>query len=105
MLPTFAALLEVSDKEPTSIPAIWATALVLGALGYAAARWHRWAALPFLLLQGVGVWAVTLELRDPFVGPAMLREGGHALPYHLYTATGLAALLPIIGAVWPKRAV
>src|SRR5688500_13278851 len=100
-----ALLLEVGDKVPTSVPQIWVTAVVLGVVGFVAARWHWWAAIPFVALQAIGLWAVSGELNDPFVGPAMLHEGGPALPTHLCVAAGFAAGLAILGAALRKRAV
>ncbi|HEX3158946.1 MAG TPA: hypothetical protein VHQ45_10545 [Gemmatimonadaceae bacterium] len=101
--PVVAILLEVMDKEP-GIPALWLWAVGLGALGFAAGRWRRWAALPFVLLITLLSWAMLGELQDPFVGPAMPREAGRSYPWHLTVSAVIGVGLAIAGMVFPKRA-
>jgi hypothetical protein len=96
-------LLEVMDKE-TTVLGMWLGGLSYGGLAFLASRWRRWAALPFLVIILLGAVAVWSELRDPFVGPAILREAGEAYPWHLAVSTAIASALAISGIVLPKRA-
>jgi hypothetical protein len=100
---SFVLLLEVMDKEPT-ILGLWLGGVTLGFLAFLAARWRRWAALPFLAIALLSAAAVWMELRDPFVGPAILREAGRSYPWHLAISTGIAAVLALAGMALPKRA-
>ncbi len=96
-------LLEVMDKEP-GITGFWASAAVLGILGYLLARRRWWWALPILVLltaSFIGTWS---EWTDPFVGPAIAVEAGRFYGYHLIASTMLAAGATVAGMVWPKRA-
>jgi hypothetical protein len=91
------AVLEVMDKEPP----LWLFLLYsfsLGATGMLLARRRPILCSPFIALVLVGVFALYLELRDAFVGEAILREGGFA-----YIAScGFAILagigMPLFGA-------
>ena len=95
------ALREVSDKEPTSIPWMWASALTIGAVGYLAARWRWWMAIPFVLLAITSAWAFyTDSLSDRFIGPAIFTESGSAhYMWHWAATTALLALFPAAGAI------
>jgi hypothetical protein len=100
---SFAVLLEGMDKEPT-ILGLWFGGVTFGLLAFLAARWRRWAALRFLAVVLLGAAAVWMELRDPFVGPAILREAGRSYPWHLAISTGIASVLALAGMALPKRA-
>jgi hypothetical protein len=84
-------LAEVADKEPT-LPHIWCLAVIFSVSGLFLCRWRAASAL--LALLPAAIWAIALisELRDPFVGPAMIRELGRG-----YVAQAdLAALIPLL---------
>jgi hypothetical protein len=93
-------LLEVMDKEP-SIAALWVSAIVLGVAGLILARWRRLAGLAVALVLGLAFAGTFLDLRDPFVGPAMLREAGRLYPLHLYASTALGIAL-IMAGMWHR---
>lgn len=89
----FAAItvFEVMDKEPP----LWLFplySLSMGATGMLLARRRPILCSPFIALVLVGVFALYLELRDTFVGEAILREGGFA-----YIASCGFAILAGIG--------
>jgi hypothetical protein len=84
-------LAEVSDKV-TRLPVLflWSAALVL--LAWALIRKKKWLAI---LPAGFGALfavAATAEVRDPFVGPAIITELGHSYVAFAY----LSAALPFI---------
>lgn len=95
-------ILEVLDKEPT-LRAIWGAALLLGFLGFVAARFRRWLALPALTLVGIAVWTQLGDLLDPHVGPAIMEEAGQWYVAQAGAAIALAVILCVLGLV-PKRA-
>ena len=47
---------------------------------------------------------ITDELRDPYVGPAILKEAGHRYFVGAYLAAALAILLPLLGLALRFRA-
>jgi hypothetical protein len=97
-----AIILEVMDKVAT-VPGLWLGGITYGSVAFLAARWRRWAALPFLAIVLVGAGAVWMELQDPFVGPAILREAGEGYPWHLAISTSIAVVLALAGMVIPKQ--
>jgi hypothetical protein len=96
MFPVLAAF-EVMDKEP---PAwlILLSFLSTGAVGMLVARRRPILCLPFISVVLLGAFAIYLELRDPYVGDAILSEGG--LTY--IVSCGFAILagigMPLLGA-------
>ena len=99
---TFTPILaEVSDKEPT-VAVIWCVAALVAFAGFSLCRWRRLAAI--FVLPFVAVWAfgITSEVRDPFVGPAILHELGRGYVVQAY----LAALIPFVFVTigfWRRR--
>ena len=100
--PVLTVALEVMDKQ-LGVPTLWTAGIVLGALGLLAARWRRWAALPFVLALAVLGAAALSELRDPTVGTDILREAGRGYPWHLAASMSLGIALAVAGAIFPKR--
>ena len=96
-------MLEVMDKAPT-LRAIWGAAVLLGVVGYVAARFRRWLVLPALALVGLATWTELGELLDPQVGPAIMREAGMWYVAQAGAAVALAVILCVLGLL-PKRAV
>jgi hypothetical protein len=96
-------LLEVMDKE-ASLAWLWFVSFLLGVGGFVVARYrHRWL-LVIIPLALVLAWIQISEVRDPFVGPDILREAGHTYVVQSYLAVSIAVVLPLIGAlVWRKR--
>ena len=88
---TFA---EVMDKEPA---AIWLLGwgIGLGLVAWLAIRWNRWLSILFAPLAILALLGLTSEIRDSYVGPAILHEAGYS-----YVASGwLAGVLPLIGCL------
>jgi len=94
-------VLEVMDKEPT-LRTVWGAALLLGVVGFAAARFRRWLVLPALAVIAFLAYSQLSELADPVVGPAIIQEAGRGYLIHSYAAVPLAVLLSVLGLV-PKR--
>jgi hypothetical protein len=95
------AVFEVMDKEPP-LWLFWLCSLSIGATGMLLARRRPILCAPFISLILLGAFAFYLELRDAYVGEAILREGG--LPYILGCAfatlagIGMAVLGAFVGA-------
>jgi len=97
-------VLEVMDKEPTLL-VVWGAAILLGVVGYAAARFRRWLVLPVLLLIAFLAWSQLGELTDPFVGPAIIQEAGRGYLIQSCAALALAVILCVLGLAPRRRAV
>jgi len=97
-------VLGVMDKEPT-LRAIWGAAVLLGFVGFAAARFRRWLVLPALILIAIVAWSRLGELADPIVGPAIVREAGRGYLIQSCAAVALAVILSVLGLVPKRRAV
>ena len=95
-------ILEMLGKEP-SLRALWGGAILLGLVGFVAARFRRWLALPALALVALAAWTQLGELLDPRVGPVIMREAGQWYVAQAGAAVALAVILCVLGAV-PKRA-
>lgn len=95
------ALLEVMDKELT-VPRLWAIGAVGGLVGYVAGRWRPWAAIPVAMLLAFFAASAITELRDQFVGPAVIVEAGRAYPFQLGAAFSVGFILTAAG-VWVHR--
>jgi hypothetical protein len=50
--------------------------VVFGVAGFSAGLWRRWAAVLVLIAIALFTGNVAIELRDPFVGPAIWAEAG-----------------------------
>lgn len=90
--------LEVMDKEPR-LAVVVVLSLLLGAAGFALARRHPLTSVPSLLVLLVGILAVTEELRDPAVGPAIRSEAGAIYAPVAVGALCSAALMVLRGAM------
>jgi hypothetical protein len=87
-------LAEVSDKVPT-IAGIWLFAAVISLLCLFASAWRRRAALVALPLIALWAFIITSEVRDPYVGPAIVAELGRGYVTQAY----IAAIAPVIFVV------
>ena len=97
-------LFEVMDKEP-SLVEIWITTLILGVGGFFLVKYRYWFLPVVLAIATLLAWAHHSELRDPSVGPDIIREAGYNYVVHSYLAMAITLLLPIIGAIvkWKRR--
>jgi hypothetical protein len=93
VLPIGPALLlfEVMDKEPP----LAQTAIlycVLAVAGFLLAQKRWWFGLAVLPVVALFAWADVSELRDPFVGPAIVREAGllHVVLWYVLILASIA---------------
>jgi hypothetical protein len=88
---TFTPILaEVSDKVPT-IGGIWLFAAVISLVCLFASAWRRRAVLVALPLIALWAFIITSEVRDPYVGPAIVSELGRGYVTQAY----IAAIVPV----------
>jgi hypothetical protein len=90
-------LLEVMDKELT-VPQTVAYAVPLGLIGFLAARWRAWLALPVLAILVIIADTVASELADSAVRAAILQEAGPYYAVQVFGLLGAAALATLAGA-------
>lgn len=95
-------ILEMLGKEP-SLRALWGGAILLGVVGFVAARFRRWLAIPALALVAVAAWTQLGELLDPRVGPAIMEDAGQWYVAQAGAAVAFAVILCVLGLA-PKRA-
>jgi hypothetical protein len=95
---------EVMDKEPSLFGlALWYG--VLCALAYLASRIRWWLGLLLLPVIGIsGFFGNIAEVRDPFIGPAILQEAGKRYVTLSYAMLLTAIAFPIIAALRRRKA-
>jgi hypothetical protein len=96
-MPVALAAFEVMDKEPP----LWLISLGCfgaGAIGMLAARRRPVLCAPFVAVVLLVAFALYLELRDPFVGPSIVREGGFAYLAGCGVALLAGVGMPLFGA-------
>ena len=95
-------LFEVMDKEP---PLAQRAILygVLSVAGWLLARKRWWLGLLVLPIVAVFAWVGVGELNDPFVGPAIIEEGGllHVLVWYAFILAGVG--VPVLTAAMARR--
>src|SRR2546426_12585339 len=89
-------ILEVMDKEP-ALRTVWGAALLLGLVGFLAARFRRWLVLPALGVIGFLAYWQLSELADPAVGPAIIQEAGRGYLIQSCAAVVVAGLVSGVG--------
>ena len=72
-------------------------------LGIAAAAIRWWASLIIVAVATLFSIAMFLEIRDPFVGPAIRREAGAGYVLQVYTAAVAAVGIPLLATAVAKR--
>jgi hypothetical protein len=91
---------EVGDKEP-SLVALWCIAVALTAIGFLVSRRRRAFLLLLAPLAATWGWAVVQELRDPYVGPAIVEELGRSYVIQAYVALVLPFAFMGLGLCLP----
>src|SRR2546430_13367385 len=94
-------ILEVMDKEP-ALRTVWGAALLLGLVGFLAARFRRWLVLPTLGVIGVLAYWQLSELADAAVRPAIIQEAGRGYLIPSCPPVAVAGLVSVVG-VGPAR--
>src|SRR3989454_12555798 len=94
-------ILEVMDKEP-ALRTVWGAALLLGLVGFLAARFRRWLVLPALGVIGFLAYWQFSALADSAAGPAIIQEAGRGYLIQSCAAVAVAGFLSGVGGV-PKR--
>jgi len=91
---------EVMDKELSArmLVSIFAG---LGAAGFLAGLWRRWAAVLVLIAIALFTGNVAIELRDPFVGPAIWAEAGWTWVAALFGGFLFSSAFAVLG-VWVR---
>ena len=103
VMDTFAALFEVMDKEP-SLLQVWLLFLFVGMGGFILCRYRRWLLAVVLPIALFLAWGHLAELHDPFVGPHIAREAGHAYFTQSYIAMASGMALPFLGMIrWGRK--
>jgi len=97
-----ATIFEVMDKEP-SLLAVWLLFLFLAVGGFLLCHYRYWLLLVTLPISLFFAWLYLSELRDPFVGPAIIREAGKGYVYQSYIAMALAIVLPSCAIIFRKK--
>jgi hypothetical protein len=95
-------LFEVMDKE-SSLLVVWTSSLLLGIGGLLLSRYKWWMVIIVIALALVLALAQIEELRDPSVGPAIVREAGYGYVLQSYVAAAISILLPSIGLIMKWR--
>lgn len=96
MLTPTPILAEVGDKVAT-LGDIWFFAAVISLACFFVTAWRRRAALVALPLIALGAFIITSEVRDPYIGPAILRELGRGYVTQAYIAAVVPVVLLAIG--------
>lgn len=91
-------LFEVMDKEPSLVVSLILYG-GLGLAGYLLSRRRWWWGLLSLPIIAFFAWSDIGELRDPSVGPAILREAGYTYVVGWYALMVAGFALPIVSAV------
>jgi hypothetical protein len=98
MFPLVPVLAEVGDKVPRlPVLFLWSAALVL--LARALIRKTKWLAILPIGFAVLFAVAATAEVRDPFVGPAIVGELGHSYVSLAYLSAALPFIAILIFAV------
>ena len=102
MVSTFSTLAEVADKEPTVVW-LWTVTAIISAVSFALCRWRRWAAI--ITIPAAVIWISVLlpEIRDRFVGPAILQELGRGYVVQTYFAAFVPLLFLVLGLTYRRR--
>ena len=91
-----AVLFEVMDKEWP----LWMVVVVsvaIGTAGFYLCRRRSWLSIPIFALAFLNAWGQISELRDPYVGPAILKEASSVYLILSYLSVAIAIVLPLIG--------
>jgi len=98
------AIFEVMDKEPSLLVTVILYSVLAG-LGYLLSRRRWWWGLLSLPLVAALAWRDVGELRDPFVGPAIVREAGYVYVLGWYALIIAGFALPVTSALLKRASV
>jgi hypothetical protein len=95
-------LAEVMDKEPAA-PWLLAWGLAIALVLFFAVRFSRWLLLLFLPVACVAAVGLTSEIRDPFIGPAILQEAGYSYACIGYVAATAPFIACLLGFIYSRK--
>jgi hypothetical protein len=96
------ALFEVMDKEPSLI-FIWISSILLGVGGLLLSRYRWWMTTIIIVIALILTYTQISELRDPSVGPNIVREAGRGYVIQSYIAAVISITLPSLGLIMKWR--
>jgi hypothetical protein len=95
------AMGEVADKQPT--PEIfWVYALVVACLSWGVGMLRWWLPLVVAALAALTSFGILVELNDPTLGPAILKELGPGYVAQAYLYSSAAVMVPLVVTVWRR---
>ena len=89
------ALAEVADKEP-SVGGMWAWALTVNVVALLLEMLRPRLGLIVVPFAALSAWTTHMELSDPYVGPAILRELGPSYIKMSYMSIAVELLGPML---------
>ena len=95
-------LAEVMDKEPAAHSLLIA-GLCIALAAFFAVRFSRWLLLLFAPVACIAAVGLTGEIRDPFVGPAIVQEAGYRYVVLGYIAASAPAVGCILGLIYRRE--
>ncbi len=93
---------EVMDKEP-SLGSVVLWGIIGSLVVILSVRFKPWLLLLSLPIPALYFLGLILEIKDPYVGPAILNEAGAIYIYSAYLLSALLIFSPFIGMIWRKH--
>ena len=93
---------EVMDKEPTSVE-LWSLSATVATILFVLSLTTRSVAWVMIALGLWLAWEWTGEVRDPYVGPAILQEAGWTYVAHAYVTGAVMVAAPLTGNLFRIR--
>lgn len=78
-------------------PGLWASGLITGIILTLGIKWSKWVNLVGIPLAALFFYVAWDTLRQPYIGPAILKEQGTPYIIALYGSAGLVATGVVLG--------
>jgi hypothetical protein len=95
-------IFEVMDKEP-SLTFVWVSFLLIGAVGFLLSHYRIKLSFVVLTIALFVAYIHLMELHDPSVGPAIVREAGQTYVAQSYIALAISVILPCLGIMTRRK--